>query len=94
MSILADTIKRITEIADFPEYAITGHILTGLKPFLPKYTISPHTQYVKLPSGDWFPSKQVVIKLNTVDVTFDELHQIYKEYRRKFRIYPQKKYSG
>jgi hypothetical protein len=86
LNTLSKAVKQIANIADFPEYAITAHILTGMKPILPNYSIITHYHNSEISHERWFPSTQVVIKINTVDLSFNDLQKIYKEYRSRLNF--------
>ena len=79
-------IKQIANITDFPKYAITAHVLTGIKPIQPKYRIETPFYNSKISMDDWHMRNQVVIKINAADLTFEDLKKIYKEYRKRLNF--------
>jgi hypothetical protein len=79
-------IHKILNITDFPEYAITAHILTGIKPIQPKYSIKTPFYYSAITRENWYKRNQVVITINAADLTFEDLKKIYKKYRKRLNF--------
>jgi len=78
---LANAVKQILSIVDFDEYAITAHILTGIKPRLPRYRIDMDNRCGSI-LEDPFLKVQLVLKINTFDLTFNELRYLYSQHRK------------
>lgn len=90
LATLAAAVKRISNATGFREYAVTVHILTGLKPILPRVSTSVRPSWHELPAGNHLWRKQAVIEINVADLTFDELKEIYDNYRKELDVVKKK----
>lgn len=76
LRILQRESESLTMISRFSQYEIVKFILCGEKPELIRYD-------VKVLEGS---RKSIVITINTPDLRFDEIKEIYNMYRKEFRV--------
>lgn len=93
LGILHNAIEQIGNITNLPQYAISAYILTGIKTILPKYSLELRCNYSEATLDSWLASTQLIIKINSADLTFDDLKRIYENYRRQLSSTRRKKLS-
>lgn len=84
--------KRIAKATGFREYAVTLHVLTGLKPMLPRFTIkaplNPQvpSHFAITPDGGQLKRNYIQVEINAADLSPSELRGIYDKYRSGLNI--------
>ncbi len=86
-------VARMSKTTGFKESALTIHILTGLKPLIPRTTIKASLfpgeipkHLAIMPDGTQLRRNYMTIEINAADLTSGELKSIYDGYRRSLNI--------
>jgi len=78
-------VKKISNASGFKKHALTAFILTGLEPIISRATVTSNNYWHQLPNGEALARKNVVIEINSPDLTFNELKEIYNQYRQRMK---------
>jgi hypothetical protein len=74
---LAGEIDRVSQKTGLPPDSLTGYVLTGGLPLMPRVWRTNHEKYFRLPSGEQAHLRSVTLTFRTADLTFEELRTLY-----------------
>lgn len=83
---LLSSVKRISKATGFSQASLTMYFLTGLKPIIPRHTVTKKLNLTTLPDGEQIKRTSISIEINVTDLTFDELKTLYDNYRSSLNI--------
>lgn len=82
---LAKFARRITEWSKrtrIQPSPLTMHVLTGVLPLISRVRFTENERHFELPSGDQTHMRSVTLTINTADLSFDELREIYNDVKQ------------
>jgi len=89
---IKDATILIEEATGFNRASVTAFVLTGIAPLLPRVTISKTISSTRYLEGQEFTPFHMTLKINSKDLTFQELKEIYESLRSEFRVKKKKSF--
>ena len=78
---------RIMEsVTGFSQLSLIHFVLVGIKPILRRFTTSAHLLHFTLPDKEELRPTRVEIDIRARDLSFQELHEIYTQYRTYLQL--------
>lgn len=83
---LYKAVSDMSKATGFKPYSVTAYILSGIKPIIPRASITPLFHWSDIPTGGSIYRKYLNIEINSADLSFAELKEIYDHYRQGLNI--------
>lgn len=91
LSNLEKVVNEMSKATGFEKYALTAFILTGIEPILSRVTVKHNNVMQTLPTGESLRRFNIAFDINSRDLTFEEIKELYDTYRKELRISKKKK---